>query len=168
MHYYEIDIQFVKANTPSMFDSKIKFAMETAVEDYNIKSMLATNPKKILENWPSDQLTYKLFLRSRKELDNPTKALKIFSSFLKSEYLGQYEVGNRLFKMSAQEIFDYNDPEKASTPSDTPLQTVHTISKSEKEILSDIISVFYSTSPSDIMIKEKLINLYNDLTETPF
>ena len=168
MFYYELNLQFVKANVPSMFDSKIKFDMETAKEVYNSESMLATNPKKIVEGFPIDRLTYTMILRSKNKLDNPTKAIRRFSSFLASnEYLGEFVTARRLFKLTSQELTNYNDPDNEIPASPVSSPTAG-ITKFEKDILSDIISIFYSTQTQDIEIKNKLIDLFQQLTETPF
>ena len=168
-YYYDIDIQFVKANVPPMTSPNIKFILETAKDVYNSQGLLAVNPKKIVELWPSDDLTCKIILRSKNKLDNPTMALRTFSSFLVGkDYLYAYQTkGGRLFKMTGTEIKDYRDPEFESTrPSAPPVFSE--LSKNEKEILSNIIGIFYSANPADMEIKSKLIQLYEECTETPF
>lgn len=47
MYYYSITIQFAKADAPKFTD--ILELIDNAVEVYNVKSLMAANPKQIVE-----------------------------------------------------------------------------------------------------------------------
>lgn len=104
-HYYLIAVQFANPNPPSFTEPRVYDVIQHAIDLYNQKSKIVSNPKKILEKKIIDTYTLELKLESSSELTLPSKALRVFSKFLVDEgTLTPYIYGKALFKMSAEEI----------------------------------------------------------------
>lgn len=100
MYSYKMNAQFV--NGTSLFDD-IKGVVKKAIEHYNSRSLIAKNPKQIVDySFSNDGFTLFLELESEAELPMPTKALRILSTYL-SECLDKSYLspnGKQLLKMS--------------------------------------------------------------------
>ena len=101
MFTYKMNAQFV--NGTSLFDDSIREEVKKAIENYNSKSLIAKNPKQIVDySYSNDGVTLIIELESEAELPMPTKALRILSTYL-SECLDKSYLspnGKQLFKMS--------------------------------------------------------------------
>ena len=101
MYNYKMNAQFV--NGTSLFDENVKKEVKNASENYNSKSLIAKNPKQIVDySYSNDGVTLLIELESEAELPMPTKALRILSTYL-SERLDKSYLspnGKQLFKMS--------------------------------------------------------------------
>ena len=101
MYSYKMNAQFV--NGISLFDENVKKEVKNAIENYNSKSLIAKNPKQIVDySYSNDGVTLLIELESEAELPMPTKALRILSTYL-SERLDKSYLspnGKQLFKMS--------------------------------------------------------------------
>ena len=101
MFTYKMNAQFV--NGTSLFDDSIREEVKKAIENYNSKSLIAKNPKQIVDySYSNDGVTLIIELESEAELPMPTKALRILSTYL-SECLDKSNLspnGKQLFKMS--------------------------------------------------------------------
>lgn len=101
MYSYKMNAQFV--NGTSLFDENVKKEVKNAIENYNSKSLIAKNPKQIVDySYSNDGVTLLIELESEAELPMPTKALRILSTYL-SERLDKSYLspnGKQLFKMS--------------------------------------------------------------------
>lgn len=101
MYSYKMNAQFV--NGTSLFDENVKKEVKNAIENYNSKSLIAKNPKQIVDySYSNDGVTLFIELESEAELPMPTKALRILSTYL-SERLDKSYLspnGKQLFKMS--------------------------------------------------------------------
>lgn len=107
---YLITAQFVKAGIK--FDEAVQDAIRDSYENYNARSLLARNPKKIREYTFSEDLsTLKIVLQSDEKLPVPSRALRLFSVYLTNEtFIGNgYLSGKQLFKMSSVEISGENE-----------------------------------------------------------
>lgn len=102
---YSIQIQFEDPKAPAFTDPQIAEAIRCAIDYYNAKSLIATNPKSIISCSNFDH-TLELTLESEAPLPFPGKALQVFSRFLAKESFSPYIYGHSLFKMSAKEIND--------------------------------------------------------------
>ncbi len=100
MNSYVISVQFVNSN--AKFGANERESVKDAVSNYNSKSLIAKNPKKITEySFSDDELTMTLILESEAELPMPTKALRLLSSYLvEKTQLDQNLSGKQLFKMT--------------------------------------------------------------------
>ena len=130
---YEIQIQFL--NPQAKFSTEAKSDVKEAVAYYNTRSLIARNPKKILEtDFSDDDVTLTLKLQSEAMLPVPGKALKLFSTFLvKKPYFSEHLLGRQLFKM-------YVAPQNTQAPERTdnsapPSQHTKTISIDEFKTL---------------------------------
>lgn len=103
MRKYKINIQFADPNAPD-FEDKIMPVFDNAINNYNTKSLIAKNPKKITKKVIVDPRTLQLTLESDSELPFPSKALRLFSAYLVDTALSEYVYGRQLFKMSSEEI----------------------------------------------------------------
>ena len=101
MFTYKMNAQFV--NGTSLFDDSIREEVKKAIENYNSKSLIAKNPKQIVDySYSNEGVTLIIELESEAELPMPTKALRILSTYL-SECLDKSYLspnGKQLFKMS--------------------------------------------------------------------
>ena len=108
MYSYKMNAQFV--NGTSLFDESVRDKVKKAIENYNSKSLIAKNPKQIVDySYSNDGVTLIIELESEAELPMPTKALRILSTYL-SECLDKSYLspnGKQLFKMSV--VFDEDD-----------------------------------------------------------
>lgn len=111
MFYYSIIIQFAKADAPKF--TEITELINDAIEVYNAKSLMAANPKQIVEKKLRDNMTLEVILESTQELQESmaSKALRVFSSYLINEgvknNLSSYITGKRLFKMIPSKLEGY-------------------------------------------------------------
>lgn len=111
MFYYSITIQFAKADAPKF--TEITKLINDAIEVYNAKSLMAANPKQIVEKNIKDNMTLEVILESTQELQESmaSKALRVFSSYLIDEgvenNLSSYITGKRLFKMIPSKLETY-------------------------------------------------------------
>lgn len=104
MRKYKINIQFADPNAPD-FEDKIMPVFDNAINNYNTKSLIAKNPKKITKKVIVDPRTLQLTLESDSELPFPSKALRLFSAYLVDDgAMSEYIYGRQLFKMSSEEI----------------------------------------------------------------
>ncbi len=105
MRKYKINIQFADPNAPD-FEDKIMPVFDNAINNYNTKSLIAKNPKKITKKVIVDPRTLQLTLESNSELPYPSKALRLFSTYLVDDgAFNDFIYGGRqLFKMSSEEI----------------------------------------------------------------
>ncbi len=97
--YYRIYAQFV--NQKVKYDIEAKEAIDRGIEFFNSKSLMAKNSKKITDyQFSKDDSTMVISLYSDQELPNPSKALRILSTFLVTNTcLRDYSYGKQLFKM---------------------------------------------------------------------
>lgn len=102
MRKYKINIQFADPNAPD-FEDKIMPVFDNAINNYNTKSLIAKNPKKITKKVIVDPRTLQLTLESDSELPFPSKALRLFSAYLVDDF-NDFIYGKQLFKMSSEEI----------------------------------------------------------------
>lgn len=111
MFYYSIIIQFAKPDAPKF--SSIMELIDNAIEVYNSKSLIAANPKQIVEKNLKDEITLEVVLESKQELQESmaSKALRVFSSYLIDDEtennLSEYITGKRLFKMMPSKLENY-------------------------------------------------------------
>ncbi|TCT14527.1 hypothetical protein EDC18_1058 [Natranaerovirga pectinivora] len=134
---YTISAQFV--NTGAKFDEKAKKAIKEGVTIYNTKSLIAKNPKQIVDYcFSPDDMTLVIQLESQAELPMPTKALRILSSYLVEETcLDKYLSGKQLFKMttgSTAAVAEENVPNTIATVPDMNLEQFKKLSTDDKLI----------------------------------
>lgn len=116
MFYYSIIIQFAKTDAPKF--TEITELINDAIEVYNAKSLMAANPKQIVEKNIRDNMTLEVILESTQELQESmaSKALRVFSSYLIDEgvknNLSSYITGKRLFKMISSKLEGYLDNQR--------------------------------------------------------
>ena len=104
MRKYKINIQFADPNAPD-FEDKIMPVFDNAINNYNTKSLIAKNPKKITKKVIVDPRTLQLTLESNSELPYPSKALRLFSTYLVDDgAFNDFIYGRQLLKMSSEEI----------------------------------------------------------------
>lgn len=105
-NYYSIKVQFADPCGPEF--NQINETIENAVKYYNQKSLIAANPKSIINYHILDPYTLELVLESETVLPYPGKALQTFSRYLVDPdtkgSLNQYIYSKQLFKMSCEEI----------------------------------------------------------------
>ena len=138
MRKYKISIQFADPSAPD-FDDSIMPVFESAIRNYNTKSLIAKNPKKITEKSIVDPRTLQLTLES--ELPFPSKALRLFSAYL-VEPFSQYIYGKQLFKMQSIEISngDAQDIKNLNWTLDSlKLQAISMIITASEESLNNVI-----------------------------
>lgn len=140
MRKYKISIQFADPSAPD-FDDSIMPVFESAIKNYNTKSLIAKNPKKITEKSIVDPRTLQLTLESDSELPFPSKALRLFSAYL-VEPFSQYIYGKQLFKMQSIEISngDAQDIKNLNWTLDSlKLQAISMIITASEESLNNVI-----------------------------
>lgn len=140
MRKYKISIQFADPSAPD-FDDSIMPVFESAIRNYNTKSLIAKNPKKITEKSIVDPRTLQLTLESDSELPFPSKALRLFSAYL-VEPFSQYIYGKQLFKMQSIEISngDAQDIKNLNWTLDSlKLQVISMIITASEESLNNVI-----------------------------
>ena len=122
MYSYRISIQFAAADAPDF--EKIMPIIDSAVEYYNTKSLIAKNPKRIVEKKLLDSRTLQVLLQSEAELPYPGKALRLFSGYLVDPstegHLNQYISGKQLFKMQADLFFNCSNNRGKTSPVQHP------------------------------------------------
>lgn len=140
MKKYLIKAQFADPSGPEF--PKINEAIERAIKFYNQHSLIASNPKKIVEYRIFDARTLELVLESQTELRIPGKALQTFSRYLISEgSFNQYIYGKQLFKMSSEEIGDSNSPAKSEGVAVMRLRAISQIIRASEEKLTRIMRI---------------------------
>ena len=138
MRKYKISIQFADPSAPD-FDDSIMPVFESAIRNYNTKSLIAKNPKKIMEKSIVDPRTLQLTLESDSELPFPSKALRLFSAYL-VEPFSQYIYGKQLFKMQSIEISNGDAQDiKNLTLDSLKLQAISMIITASEESLNNVI-----------------------------
>ena len=140
MRKYKISIQFADPSAPD-FDDSIMPVFESAIRNYNTKSLIAKNTKKITEKSIVDPRTLQLTLESDSELPFPSKALRLFSAYL-VEPFSQYIYGKQLFKMQSIEISngDAQDIKNLNWTLDSlKLQAISMIITASEESLNNVI-----------------------------
>ena len=140
MRKYKISIQFADPSAPD-FDDSIMPVFESAIRNYNTKSLIAKNPKKITEKSIVDPRTLQLTLESDSELPFPSKALRLFSAYL-VEPFSQYIYGKQLFKMQSIEMSngDAQDIKNLNWTLDSlKLQAISMIITASEESLNNVI-----------------------------
>lgn len=149
MHTYSIKLQLanVKANVALKdFEGEI----HRAAEYYNMVSLAARNPKKILSAEVVDDRTIEVNLQSEAELPCPSKGLRIFTQYLADlEAFNPLVTRNTLFKSCATELYCIHEPDKSSEPCnrDESLDTLRVraiglVLKSDEKTLKEIIDTF--------------------------
>ncbi|MBU3209061.1 hypothetical protein KPL28_05340 [Clostridium algidicarnis] len=130
---YTISAQFV--NTGAKFDEKAKEAVKEAISNYNTKSLIAKNPKRIVDySFSADEMTLVIELESEADLPMPTKALRLLSSYLVEETcLDKSLSGKQLFKMIAARA-EENIPNMIATVPGMNLEKFKNLSTDDKLI----------------------------------
>ena len=149
MRKYKINIQFADPNAPD-FDDDIMPVFDDAISNYNTKSLIAKNPKKIIEKVVVDPRTLQLTLESDSELPFPSKALRLFSAYLvdpKTEgALNDYIYGKQLFKMSSEEISEESETKPVAVASEginaMRIKAVSLILTASEDTLRKVIDLF--------------------------
>ena len=149
MRKYKINIQFADPNAPD-FDDDIMPVFDDAISNYNTKSLIAKNPKKIIEKVVVDPRTLQLMLESDSELPFPSKALRLFSAYLvdpKTEgALNDYIYGKQLFKMSSEEISEESETKPVAVASEginaMRIKAVSLILTASEDTLRKVIDLF--------------------------
>jgi hypothetical protein len=143
MYNYKMNAQFV--NGTSLFDENAKAEVKKAIENYNSKSLIAKNPKQIVDySYSNDGVTLQIELESEAELPMPTKSLRILSTYL-SECLDKSYLspnGKQLFKMSV--VNDQGD---------------------NKERISNIDDVLSVEEFKKLSVEDKLVEIYKLLLQ---
>lgn len=149
MRKYKINIQFADPNAPN-FDGDIMPVLDDAISNYNTKSLIAKNPKKITEKVVVDPRTLQLTLESDSELPFPSKALRLFSAYLVDPEtegaLNDYIYGKQLFKMSSEEISEESEAKPAVLASEEinamRIKTIALVLSASEDILRKVIRLF--------------------------
>lgn len=134
---YIISAQFV--NTGAKFDEEAKEAVKEAIINYNTKSLIAKNPKQIIDHsFSNDDMTLVIELESEADLPMPTKALRLLSSYLVQETcLDKNLSGKQLFKMttgSTATAAEENVPNMIVTAPDMNIEQFKNLSTDDKLI----------------------------------
>jgi hypothetical protein len=84
MAYYEILARFAKSGAPSFRTAGYPEYLEEARRFFNMKSLLATNPKEMLMLDIVDDETIRMILKSERELElaQASRSLRVFSMYL--------------------------------------------------------------------------------------
>lgn len=126
MRKYSISAQFV--NTNARFDKVAKTAIEEAVSNYNTKSLIAKNPKQIVDYcFSEDEMTLEIELESEADLPMPTKALRLLSSYFVETTSDKYLSGKQLFKMTTGTVskkISSKEAEKQSDKTDSKIMEI--------------------------------------------
>ncbi len=149
MRKYKINIQFADPNAPD-FDDDTMPVFDDAISNYNTRSLIAKNPKKIIEKVVVDPRTLQLTLESDSELPFPSKALRLFSAYLvdpKTEgALNDYIYGKQLFKMSSEEISEESETKPVAVASEEinamRIKAVSLILTASEDTLRRVIDLF--------------------------
>ncbi|MCI8560409.1 MAG: hypothetical protein HFH03_04715 [Dorea sp.] len=144
---YSISAQFVNPN--AKFDEEAKKAVKEAISNYNAKSLIAKNPKQIVDySFSKDELTLVVKLESEADLPMPTKALRLLSSYLVEETcLDKYLSGKQLFKMTTATtviVSEMNPVDGAPTSSNMDIEKFRALSTDEK--LVEVYKLLLKTS----------------------
>ena len=146
MRIYKINIQFADPNAPD-FDDEIMPVFDNAISNYNTKSLIAKNPKKITEKVVVDPRTLQLTLVSDSELAFPSRALRLFSAYLVDPNtegaLNNYIYGKQLFKMSSEEISEESEtkPAAAEGINDMRIKAISLILSASEKTLRKVINL---------------------------
>lgn len=101
MYVYNINVQFAHPQAPCF--SELQDVIAAAICQYNVTSLTATNPKRILDSYIADSRTLIIKLESCQELVAAGKALRTFSQYLANGALKDYVYCKQLFRMRAVE-----------------------------------------------------------------
>ncbi len=143
MKEYVIIVQFAHPNPPEFPD--VEGLILEAIDYYNQKSLIAGNPKSIIDYKLLNPHTIKLVLQSKAELPYPGKALQTFSRYLVQQpMLKQYIYGNQLFKMSAEQKTE-SEPDNTSNGNTSTdalrLKIISLILNAPEERLNEIFKI---------------------------
>ncbi len=149
MRKYKINIQFADPNAPD-FDDEIMPVFDDAISNYNTKSLIAKNPKKITEKVVVDPRTLQLTLESDSELPFPSKALRLFSAYLVDPEtegaLNDYIYGKQLFKMSSEEIIEESETKPVVSASEEinamRIKAISLLLSASEDTLGKVIRLF--------------------------
>lgn len=149
MRKYKINIQFADPNAPD-FDDGISPVFDDAISNYNTKSLIAKNPKKITEKVVVDPRTLQLTLESDSELPFPSKALRLFSAYLVDPEtegaLNDYIYGKQLFKMSSEEIIEESETKPVVSASEEinamRIKAISLLLSASEDTLRKVIRLF--------------------------
>ena len=114
--FYEAIAQFAKANAPSFRTPGFEAYLVEAKDYFNMRSRVATNPKKITKLFVIDDRTIRIIFRSQEvlNLSQISRSLRVFSMYLIDEThplnFSDLVSGKRLFRMTASEFA--NDSEE--------------------------------------------------------
>jgi hypothetical protein len=128
MKHYKIIAQHVKPGV--LFEDEYQNLISSTVVPYfNARSLLAKNPKQIINfEFSEDKTTLTIELESQEVLPMPSKALRLFSTYLVSETFvgdGNYLAGKQLFKMASEE-YEEDSPETLVKNNDKGIASVNT------------------------------------------
>jgi hypothetical protein len=148
MKKYRINIQFADPNAPD-FDDNIMPVFDEAISNYNTKSLIAKNPKKITEKVVVDPRTLQLTLESNSELPFPSKALRLFSAYLVDPEtkgaLIKFIYGKQLFKMAAEEVIEDKTKQISVASQDLNVMRIKAVSlilTASEDTLRRVINLF--------------------------
>lgn len=109
MFYYEVIAQFAKADAPSFKTEGYEALLLEAKDYFNVKSRVASNPKKMTELNIVDDETIRIVFSSNDSLNiaQASRSLRVFIMYLLDEThplnFSDLVCGKRLFRMSATE-----------------------------------------------------------------
>lgn len=145
-YYYKIAIQFAVANAPA-FD-QIMPVLKQSKDHYNSRSLIAKNPKKIIDMTCSDDAkTLWVVLQSEAELPYPGKALRLFSGYLVDPNiegnLSAYISGRQLFKMSASSYETESEgKQKDDTTDSLRIRAISLLLNATSSQLNQVLDIF--------------------------
>ncbi len=147
--HYTISMQFADPNAPD-FNDEIMPVIDDAIRNYNIKSRIAKNPKKITKKKVVDPRTLQLTLESDIELPFPGKGLHLLSAYLVNPKtngsLKDYIYGKQLFKMSSEEITVDSRPKQELNVSEglntMRIKAISHILLASEDTLRKVINIF--------------------------
>lgn len=152
MRKYKINIQFADPDAPD-FDDEIMSVFDNAISNYNTKSLIAKNKKRITSKTVLDPRTLQLILESEIDLPFPSKALRLFSAYLIDPETGgamnNYIYGKQLFKMYSEEVIE-----------DTGANTELMLSEELNSIRLKAISLILAASQDTL---KKVVNLLEEV-----
>lgn len=147
MYYYEILVQFAKQAKAPKF-CNIENLVDLAVSHFNARSLLAANPKQIVETDIIDGgVTLRLVLESTIELQEnmASRSLRILSQYLIENGMDKYITGKRLLKTVPKKLDEYSKNDSVTVPN-----------SKEKSKLDEF---------EELGIEDKLLSLYQKLLD---
>lgn len=159
-HYYVV-AQPARAGSPSFYSEGIPELLDRGIEIFNMKSLVAKNPKFLSRIDILDDLTIKIYFKStvKLKISQAARSLRVLSMFLVDEKnkpnLSQMVLGSRLFKMNAYEDEGPFSPETSEFG-----ENKNDISNTDR-LLLEIIHSFCRQNNDDM----KLIQEIQDLLE---